>query len=310
MLKSTQAKPVSPRGISIPSWARNLAPTLDHCRETELNSGTTASLTVSSGEDASLVVAELHNATQMTATHFHESVATLVQAVLGELSACRHPNVARMWNFLPGIYDAIPGGTNRYELFNSGRFEGFSRWFGQPEAFRTVVPAASGVGHDHGTLVMAAIGTTTGGSRIENPRQIPAFKYSKEHGDQPPCFARAVLCEFGDGPRLIVSGTASILGESSMHRESLELQMEETLRNLAALAHSAQEAHHFALETAESARIYYPYESDRLLLEDALKKVLPEAADIEFVPAWLCRPELLVEIELTIRHSDAISDHQ
>jgi hypothetical protein len=211
-----------------------------------------------------------------------------------------------MWNFIPGIYDDIPGGMNRYELFNKGRFEGFSRWFGQIESFPTMLPAASAVGHDHDTLVMTAIGTTTAGTRIENPRQISAFKYSKDHGDQPPCFVRAVLSDFGDGPRLVVSGTASILGEESMHRESLELQTEETLRNLASLARCVPRTHHFSVGHTECARIYYPYESDRSWLQDTLEKRLPEAAKIEFVPAWLCRPELLVEIELTIRPSDPL----
>lgn len=306
MLKPEQKKLLSPQGISIPSWARDLAPTVQHCREIELSTGVNASLTFYSGVDASLLVAALPNATKLTADNFHDSVATLACTVLEELSLCAHANVARMWNFIPGIYDDIPGGMNRYELFNTGRFDGFCRWFGQTESFPTMLPAASAVGHDHDTLVMAAIGTTSVGTRIENPRQTPAFKYSKEHGDQPPCFARAVLSDFGDGPRLVVSGTASILGEDSMHRESLELQTEETLRNLECLAKCAPRTQHFSLGHTESARIYYPFESDQPWLQDTLKKRLPASAEIEFVPAWLCRPELLVEIELTIRTSDPL----
>ncbi|MCH2141369.1 MAG: hypothetical protein MK100_10125, partial [Phycisphaerales bacterium] len=284
-----------------PSWARNLAPTVQHSREAELCAGATALLTAYSGAHASLIVAELPNATKLTADNFHDSVATLACTVLEELSQCTHANVARMWNFIPGIYDKIPGGMNRYELFNKGRFDGFCRLFGHTDSFPTMLPAASAVGHDHDTLVMTAIGTTTAGKRLENPRQIPAFKYSKDHGDQPPCFARAVLSKFGDAPLLVVSGTASILGEDSMHRESLELQTEETLRNLECLTRCVPNTDHFSLGHTESARIYYPFESDRPWLQDTLMKILPESTEIEFIPAWLCRPELLVEIELTIK---------
>jgi chorismate lyase / 3-hydroxybenzoate synthase len=306
MLKPEQEKLLSQQGISIPSWARDLAPTVQHCRDAELSTGVTASLTAYSGVDASLIVAVLPNATKLTADNFHDSVATLACTVLEELSRCPHANVARMWNFIPGIYDDIPDGTNRYELFNKGRFDGFSRWFGQTKSFSTMLPAASAVGHDQDTLSMSAIGTTTAGTRIENSRQIPAFKYSKDHGDQPPCFARAVLSDFGDGPRLVVSGTASILGEDSMHRESLELQTEETFRNLECLAKCAPRTHRFSLGHTESARIYYPFESDQPWLQDTLKERLPESTEIEFVPAWLCRPELLVEIELIIKPSDPL----
>jgi chorismate lyase/3-hydroxybenzoate synthase len=241
----------------------------------------------------------------MSAEAFSAHVAELAWTVLSELSQCRNPEVARMWNFIPGIHDGMPGGQNRYELFNDARFKGMCCWFGDSASFSSVLPAASAVGHDHNALVMAAFGTTTAGLRIENPRQVPAFLYSKEYGDKPPCFVRAVLSAFADGPRLIVSGTASILGEDSVHQESIELQAAETIRNLAQLAEFASDSHCFSLGSAESARIYHPFIAHRPQLQAAMREVLPETADIEFVSAWLCRPELLVEVELTIRPSRA-----
>jgi hypothetical protein len=303
MLQEQPTKLLSPLGITVPAWAHDLASGVEYCREIKLPAGTSASLQIADGADASLVVATLPNASSMPAAAFHAHVADLAWTVLSELSQCRNPEVARMWNFLPGIHDGMSDGQNRYELFNEARFKGLSCWFGGSASFSTVLPAASAVGHDHNAFVMAAFGTATAGVRIENPRQIPAFLYSKEYGDKPPCFVRAVLSAFATGPRLIVSGTASILGEDSLHQESIELQATETIRNLAHLAECASDSHCFSLGSVESARIYHPNIAHRPRIQTAMQKVLPETADIEFVSAWLCRPELLVEVELTIKPS-------
>ena len=300
MLKSEKTQLLSPLGITIPEWACNMAPSMGHRREVRLAEEGVATIEVRSGEEASLVTASLAGTLDLTSDGYHDSVAALAWTVLSELSESSHPNVARMWSFLPGIHDDVEEWGIRYELFNKGRFTGFCRWFGSPRSFSTVLPAASAVGHDHNTLVMTAIGTSTAGLRFENPRQVPAFRYSKDHGVRPPCFARAVLVEFLDGPRLLVSGTASILREDSMHRGSIELQIEETFRNLVHLARSSSNTYGFSLEGVESARIYHTCASDQVWLMEVVRQRLPAAAAVEFVPAWLCRPELLVEIEMTI----------
>lgn len=300
MIKPEQKRVLSPHGIGVPRWAHKLAAGTVRHQETELAEGAVATIEVFAGDDASMVIASFPGALKLSPSGFHDSVALLASTVLAELSECRHPHPARMWNFIPGIHDEVTEHGNRYELFNEGRFTGFCKWFGNEQSFPTMLPAASAVGHDHDRLIMTALGTRAEGRRIDNPRQVPAFRYSKDHGVRPPCFVRAVLTEFRDGPRLLVSGTASILGEDSMHRASIELQTKETFRNLDHLVRNASCTHDFSLEGVESARVYHPGASNRGWLMDAVQRRLPATASLEFVPAWLCRPELLVEIEMTI----------
>jgi hypothetical protein len=110
-------------------------------------------------------------------------------------------------------------------------------WFSLPDQ----LPAASGVGHAGRDLVIECLALPTPCAAIENPRQIPAFRYSRRFGPLPPCFSRAtVIAHPNDGHRmLLVAGTASIRGEASVHQTDLTGQLNETLINLRALLEAA-----------------------------------------------------------------------
>ncbi|MFA6047031.1 MAG: hypothetical protein WC718_18770, partial [Phycisphaerales bacterium] len=159
---------------------------------------------------------------------------------------------------------------------------------------------ASALGHDGTRLTVAALGLEAPGVPIENPRQVSAFAYSRAHGPKPPCFARAMLAKLPTGTRLLVSGTASIRGEDSLHAGSLDKQLEETFENLARLVHTARSGHRFGLSSTDTARVYFPRSTDREALMAAVAARLPSSTAVEFVPAMVCRTELLVEIEATL----------
>jgi enamine deaminase RidA (YjgF/YER057c/UK114 family) len=197
-------------------------------------------------------------------------------------------------------------GLDRYRVFNLGRFDAFADWFGAggPELPVPVLPAASAVGHCGDHLVVCALGMGTPGAPVENPRQIPAFAYSRAHGPRPPCFARATVARLPAGLRLLVSGTASIRGEDSVHPGSLTLQLAETFENIDRLARSVRGADRFDLSGIESARVYFPRPGDRTLLASNVSAKLPVTASVEFFPAWVCRSELHVEIEATLAPSN------
>ena len=78
-------------------------------------------------------------------------------------------------------------------VFNAGRFEALSDWFGGPGRLPDSLPAASAVGHDGDDFAVHCLLLSRPGVAVENPRQVPAFRYSARYGPRPPCFARATV---------------------------------------------------------------------------------------------------------------------
>ena len=147
----------------------------------------------------------------------------------------------RFWNFVPGIHADMADGRDRYMVFNAGRFAAFERWFGQAALFRRTVPTASAVGIASGVFTIYALGAREAGVPVENPRQVPAYRYSARYGPLPPCFARGtIVAGLGTGPSLLVGGTASIVGEESLHDRDARQQALETFENLAELVTAAR----------------------------------------------------------------------
>jgi chorismate lyase/3-hydroxybenzoate synthase len=205
--------------------------------------------------------------------------------------AGRHP--IRIWNFVPGIGDRF-GALDRYMVFNRGRFEAFDR------LGTTRLPTSSGVGVDSDDLVIDVLAAAAPGTPIENPRQIPSWKYSSVYGPRPPCFARATIAELGQRRWLLIGGTASIVGEDSCHPEHLEAQLEETFANLCALIESVTPRRADPLSLVEDARVYVARASDASAVVEAVRRRFEAAREIELAIATVCRPELLVEIEARV----------
>jgi len=239
----------------------------------------------------------------------------------------------RFWNFIPDIGAAVgtagagAGELDRYMIFNAARYAAYVEWYGAG-SFGDVIATATGVGHRGLDLHVWCLAAQAPGIAIENPRQVPAYRYSEQYGPLPPSFVRATLLE--DGPEgqpvIFVGGTASIRGERSAHREDLERQAHETIENLAAIVAAASERFHREGEPARPElakpngshvngvgcewrgdedwlalfrrlRVYYVQREHGAPLEALLARTFPAAREIEWVQADLCRRELLVEIE-------------
>ena len=235
---------------------------------------------------------------------FEELVCHAYLELASELSKLRARHAVRLWAFIPDIRARMTLGLDRYKVFNAGRFSAFQRWFGGAEKLR-MVPAGTGVGWGDGQLALHCLSTIRPGVPVENPRQIPAFRYSKRYGPKPPCFARATRIQIpGESPVLLVGGTASIFGENSLHHGNVREQLLETFRNLSSVARSA-----FApvitkppvredwLQVYRYLRVYYLRSVDLGTITGLVGERCPHAEEIEFIQAKLCRPELLVEIE-------------
>jgi chorismate lyase / 3-hydroxybenzoate synthase len=138
------------------------------------------------------------------------------------------------------------------------------------------------------------------GRPVENPRQCPAFRYSKKYGPLPPAFARATVVRMGALTGVLIGGTASVRGEDTVFAGSLPDQLDELFLNLASLlaaAHEEPTGCGDPLPQICSARVYYPRETDRRRIEAEVRKRLTGARSVEWVHADLCRPDLMVEIE-------------
>jgi enamine deaminase RidA (YjgF/YER057c/UK114 family) len=240
----------------------------------------------------SLFSTQIADAAGMPSGAFTEAVTEQYRRIVASLHG-QSLHAVRIWNFVPRIQASALGG-NRYMAFNAGRFAVFADWFGNVDEFAREMPTASAVGTSASSLWIHVLASTCAGTPVENPRQIPSYRYSRRYGSRPPCFARAT--KLGDA--LFIGGTASIVGEDSHHLGDVGVQTRETLRNLAAVIASATSLPESdALGALRDVRVHIsePNHADRVLqiLEDAL----PESIEMEFVEAQLCRRELLVEIE-------------
>jgi chorismate lyase/3-hydroxybenzoate synthase len=244
-----------------------------------------------------LVSVYLPFANELIAEDFRRGVNEVYQLVHSALDGSPTPFPVRMWNFIPGIHDQIDGDLDRYQVFNQARHAAFLKWLGSPEAFAQKLPTATGIGHAGNSLVVHALATAQLGQPQENPRQIPAFRYSRCWGPQPPCFSRAVIAHMPNGRRLLIGGTASVRGEESVHIHSLAGQLDELLENLRSLLAMDGCDQSGSLESIREVRIYHRQREQRDEICAAIAHQFAGARRVESIQADICRRELLVEIE-------------
>jgi chorismate lyase/3-hydroxybenzoate synthase len=200
---------------------------------------------------------------------------------------CGFPQLLRMWNYLDAINEG-EGDAERYRQFCIARALGL----GTPNGQR--LPAATAIGRQRPThqLQVFWIAARASGTAIENPRQVSAYHYPRAHGPVSPSFSRAMVAP---DRTVLVSGTASIVGHVSQHVGDAPAQLEETLRNLAAVtAHAGVRR-----DGARGQDLLKVYVRDPALvpmIAARLQEAYPGAAPI-FLAGDICRRELLLEIE-------------
>ena len=233
----------------------------------------------------------VEDAASMTAARFEAATRDAYRRLLGGLT---QDQLLRAWNFIPGINDPadqVTGGgranRDRYMVFNAGRYHGFTDSMGSPVTY----PAASGVGHAGEDLVVHLLHGPGRPRCIDNPRQVMPDTYSARFGDPPPVFARAATVQAGGREGLLVSGTASVVGEDSAHLEAFAGQLAETLRNLAVVVDAAWPG--TRPEDLDDWLVYLP----DLRHEEQVLSAIGTGPKVVIRRQGLCRPELLVEIE-------------
>src|SRR5688572_16626286 len=92
------------------------------------------------GEGFSLASVTIPDARSLGRAELHEATSSAYRRIEAELRARGTVHPVRLWNHIPGIHDpmgAMGDGLDRYMVFNAGRYEALSAWFGGKETFDT-----------------------------------------------------------------------------------------------------------------------------------------------------------------------------
>lgn len=199
------------------------------------------------------------------------------------------PHLLRVWNCVPAINSGC-GEEEHYRQFCSGRAAALRELQIDPAG----LPAASALGcAARQPMQVTFLASRFPARHLENPRQLSAHRYPPAYGQHAPCFARATLV----GRRLLISGTAAIVGHESQHPGDVDRQLRCTLDNLLLLMdHACAEADARRIEDLK-ARVYLRHPEHLAQVREVLEEDLPALSSAIYLQADVCRRELLVEVE-------------
>jgi len=216
-------------------------------------------------------------------------------------------NIIRQWNYIENIaiVDDINAPQN-YQDFNDVR----ALYYDQVQ-FDRGYPAATGIGQDTGGVIIGLIAVSEADNinikPIANPGQIDAHRYSElvlEGNSEQKCtpkFERAKLVSIGSRNYIYVSGTASILGEKTVHEGDVEKQTLTTIENIKRLfAKENQDKLGLSFDVSQirfsHLRVYVKYKKDIPAVQKVCDAELNCKSSL-FLESDVCRENLLVEIE-------------
>ncbi len=210
-------------------------------------------------------------------------------------------HLCRIWNYMPQI-NAHTGGLEHYRAFCSGRSLAFEDEFGP--GFQARLPAASAVGTAGDWLEVIFAASEERPRHFESPVQVPAYRYPPEHGPRSPSFARATAVREGGAAWVFISGTAAIKGHETVAAGQLGPQLDCTLENLRLIGRAAGLGN--ALGAGRVARrhfkVYLRHATDLAAVQARLGRELLGPGDrVNYLHAEICRADLAVEIEATVR---------
>lgn len=198
--------------------------------------------------------------------------------------------ILRYWNYFSRINEGL-GDAERYRRFCTGRAEGLGSFTVEQ------LPAATAIGRqdDSPMLQVYWLAAREAGWHIENPRQVSAYRYPRRYGPTSPSFSRAHLLPEG---RLLISGTASVVGHESHHVGNLAAQFAETRSNLESLVQAARRFSERLPQRIGPNGLLKAYLRDRADL-DATVALMAQFQDTPWIIVGgdICRSDLLIEID-------------
>lgn len=224
------------------------------------------------------------------------AAARAYRRLLAQVRNSPQPCLLRIWNYLDAINaDDDQGDAERYRRFCLGRAEAIDA------PFRQTPPAATGIGHPQtcARVQLVALCSERPGIALENPRQVPAWRYPRTYGPVSPAFSRGMLYGQGAATRLLLSGTASIIGHRSLHPDDVAAQLHESLLNAAALLQQGQQhsGQRFAVQQPDALRVYLRRPQDLGATQDVIAAAGIAPERVLYLHGDICRRELLVELE-------------
>lgn len=275
-------------------------------REYEFTETWTASRPVTAGVYEELVYA--HDAERLFcacripgSADYADQVRRAYSHVFELVDGLGYPDLVRMWNYIGSINAPNGSGMETYRDFCVGRAEAFAH-SGKD------MPAATGAGSlGDGISLYLLSGRAGSATHIENPVQVPAYRYPVRYGPKSPSFARATrFAPPGrrDGSqRVFISGTASIVGHKTRHAGDVEAQCRVALDNIDQLIGSANlERHDIRVKrddlSFDAVKVYVRRVEDIPLVARACAGYFDDPATrIAYLNVDICRSDLLVEIE-------------
>lgn len=224
----------------------------------------------------------------------------------GILRASRGLNLYRIWNCVPHINGQGSGGLENYRAFCRGRSLAFESALGADFAAR--LPAASAVGTSGDELTVAFLAGDRPVRHLENPLQVPAYRYPAEHGPRPPSFARASLVGDAKAGELYVSGTSAIVGHETVAPLETMGQLECTFENLRLVSIAAGLGENLGSGRGQRHfKVFLRNPGDLASVAPLVERRLLAAGDrVSYLGADICRAALNVEIEVAVRGEDRI----
>lgn len=225
-----------------------------------------------------------------------EAASAIAYARLRECLRERgYPHPLRIWNCLDAI-TLGEGDDERYRRFCVGRARGLG------DIDVGALPAATAIGRRDGVRVLQVywLAARTPGTAVENPRQLSAYRYPRQYGQQPPSFARAMLPPPGSDMPLLLSGTASVVGHETRHPDCVQAQLDETFANFESLlgvAHRLRPALPAAFGPGTRLKAYVRDAGALARVAAALDARLGSEVPRIVLHADICRRDLRVEID-------------
>lgn len=228
-----------------------------------------------------------------------QAAAKAYRELLEQVRPSSHPYLLRIWNYFSDINQGH-GDKERYRGFCIGRANTVDSQFNSPPPAATAVGTLNGHDVSGFHLQLIALCSSQVARTLENPRQTPAWRYPREYGPVPPGFSRGIILdEDTDTPRLLASGTASIVGHVSQHIGEVAGQLSESLANLEALLAegSKQSGRDFYLADCEALRVYLRKPEDLPVAESIITAAGIDRDRVLYLRGDICRRELDVELE-------------
>lgn len=228
------------------------------------------------------------------ADRFADAVQDAYARIVAFCAQQGYPHLLRCWNYFGEIHRG-EGDVERYRQFCVGRHRALAIASG----FEQHLPAATVIGTQEKMARVYFLAAREGGLQVENPRQVPAFKYPRSYSPLPPSFSRALLKRWDSGEQqLFVSGTASVVGHESHHPDNTAAQLRETLANLKALLKVADADG--GPWRPEGLKVYLRRPEDLSAVREALAREFRDAP-LLYLQGDICRTDLSVEIEALYR---------